>query len=564
MKLVSFSITNYRSITVAHKIKIDDITILIGKNNEGKSNILKALSVCLNIIGNAYYRTYNFKKDRWFMSVDDVYIWERDFPISLQNRHRGLYTTFKLEFELCESEIIEFRSYVGSRINGSIQIEIKIGKDNKPIISVPKRGTKSFEKKADKIRSFIKNKITFNYIPAIRTEADGIRIIMDNLSKELTIIEDNEEYKKAIITINNLQQEILDGIALKIKNTLISFMPNIRDVKLNISMEARMLGLRRDVDVIIDDGTPTNIERKGDGIKSLVTMGILTDKYNSVGSSIIAIDEPEAHLHPGAIRELNNIIRKLKTNNQVIITTHNPQFVDIDNIKNNIIINEGKAIQCKNIDDIRNILGIKASDNLQNSRYVLVLEGENDKKVISRILKEKSPIIKKAIEDRDLTLQSINGISKLSYTLSLLKSQICEYYVFADNDVEGRNAVIKVIGDKLLSDSNYNLISCEGMKESEFEDCIKTSIYRDIVLQKYGVDLNKNDDINKLNKKWSVRMKNIFEKEGKIWSEIVETDLKRLVSDSVCEYKKEIDDVFIDSRKSSIENMIKGIERLIQ
>ena len=41
MKLVSFSVTNYRSITKAHKISLGQYTVLLGKNNEGKSNIEK-------------------------------------------------------------------------------------------------------------------------------------------------------------------------------------------------------------------------------------------------------------------------------------------------------------------------------------------------------------------------------------------------------------------------------------------------------------------------------------------------------------------------------------------
>ena len=45
MQLVNFSVTNYRSITTAHKASISNTTILIGRNNEGKSNLLKALDV---------------------------------------------------------------------------------------------------------------------------------------------------------------------------------------------------------------------------------------------------------------------------------------------------------------------------------------------------------------------------------------------------------------------------------------------------------------------------------------------------------------------------------------
>lgn len=36
MKLSDFSVVNYRSITTARKIKTNNMTVLVGKNNEGK------------------------------------------------------------------------------------------------------------------------------------------------------------------------------------------------------------------------------------------------------------------------------------------------------------------------------------------------------------------------------------------------------------------------------------------------------------------------------------------------------------------------------------------------
>lgn len=35
MKLSDFSVVNYRSITTARKIKTNNMTVLVGKNNEG-------------------------------------------------------------------------------------------------------------------------------------------------------------------------------------------------------------------------------------------------------------------------------------------------------------------------------------------------------------------------------------------------------------------------------------------------------------------------------------------------------------------------------------------------
>ncbi len=110
MKLNSFSITNFRSIIKAHDIPINDISILVGKNNEGKSNILTALSIAMKAltwwISSLPYRFGNgqYKRER------DSYKWERDFPISLQNKKTkkktDKETIFKLVFEFSDEEIV--------------------------------------------------------------------------------------------------------------------------------------------------------------------------------------------------------------------------------------------------------------------------------------------------------------------------------------------------------------------------------------------------------------------------------------------------------------------------
>ena len=50
MQIVSFSVTNYRSITACSRIALHDLTVLVGKNNEGKSNFLRALNVAMSAI----------------------------------------------------------------------------------------------------------------------------------------------------------------------------------------------------------------------------------------------------------------------------------------------------------------------------------------------------------------------------------------------------------------------------------------------------------------------------------------------------------------------------------
>ena len=43
MRLVQFSVTNFRSILKAERLPLGEFTVLVGPNNEGKSNILQAM-----------------------------------------------------------------------------------------------------------------------------------------------------------------------------------------------------------------------------------------------------------------------------------------------------------------------------------------------------------------------------------------------------------------------------------------------------------------------------------------------------------------------------------------
>ena len=89
MKLNEFSVNNYRSITNANKIKLQDFTVLVGKNNEGKSNLLKALNVAMNVLMNNSRSHY--------YSYDKIYDWEKDFPFQLKQRSKGLTSIFSMK-----------------------------------------------------------------------------------------------------------------------------------------------------------------------------------------------------------------------------------------------------------------------------------------------------------------------------------------------------------------------------------------------------------------------------------------------------------------------------------
>lgn len=529
MNLAAFSVTNYRSITGTSKFPVGDFSVIIGKNNEGKSNILRALAVSMKIL-----TTHGISKVGYRSRDTDQYFWRRDFPIALQPRKRELDSRFRLEFSLTAAEVEEFKDSIKSNLNGTLPIEISIGKDNEPQIKVPKKGPggATLSKKSSAIARYIADRIDFNYIPAIRTEEEAEAVVQEMLSKELATLEKEQAYIDALEIISALQQPILERLGKAIKKSLADFLPNINSVHVLVPVTARRLALRSQCKVEIDDGSRTLLEHKGDGVKSLAALGLLRNKQRAAGAaSVIAIEEPESHLHPGAIHGLREVILNLAAENQVLITTHCPLFADRENVSRNILIDSNSAKPAKSIASVRELLGVRASDNLVNASHVLVVEGSEDVVALRAILPTLSARVAQALKQNLLVIEPVGGAGKLDYKLSMLANALCMSHVLLDNDDAGRESYEKALNANLLKLADLTMINCKGMVNAEMEDCFELGCYRDTVNSEFGVDLG----VTRFrgNAKWSERVKSCFIAAGKPWGDRIKARVKDAVARAV-------------------------------
>lgn len=559
MQLTSFSVTNYRSITGAPSLNVSELTVLIGKNNEGKSNLLRALDAAMALL-----RTHSSREPRLrrhYFPHD--YKWKRDFPIQLQTRRGSKETIFRLEFSLTPHEIAEFREEIGVNLNGLLPLEVVIGQTEEPEFRVVKtgRGTKTLTQKSAQVARFVARRIHFNYIPAVRTDRETIELIREMLANELRGLEDNPDYVAALQAISAIQQPVLDAIAARVEGPLKEFLPSIQSVSVEISEDERRFSLRRSVSVVIDDGTPTSIEFKGDGVKSLAALGLLknSNRGSSGGASIIAIEEPESHLHPGAIHQVNDIIRSLAGQTQVLITTHNPLFVDRSNLAANIIVSDGGAKPAKSVKAIRDILGIKASDNLMHANFALVVEGQEDVIAMKALISNRSPTLAAALKSNVLVIEPVGGAGNLSYKLSLLRNALCTTQVLLDHDQAGRDAFSRASGDGLCSLADTTFTICQGCQDSEFEDTISVDLYKERIRVEYGVNLD--IPLFRGNEKWSARIKRTFTAHGKPCTDSTLAKIKYLVAQCV---QGDPENALHPRRSDSVVAAINALEAIVK
>lgn len=491
------------------------------------------------------------------------YNWEKDYPINLQKKNPNGETEIVLEFALENEEYEEFYREVKSRITGSLPIRIGIGKNDVSIKFNKKgKGSAALSKKSAVIADFVSSRIEFEHIPAVRTAQSAQNIVSDLVSRELYGLENNPDYKLALQKIEELQTPILKTLSDSIFNTLKQFLPQVKKVKIELPQSERIQAFRRGTEISVDDGTMTPLQYKGDGVQSLAALGIIrhaSDKSAKGKKFVIAIEEPESHLHPNAIHELKEVIDGLSEKHQIIITSHNPLFVDRRIISNNIIVNDRKAKPAKNVEEIRKILGVRASDNLRNAEMVLVVEGEDDIISLKAIIQEYSGYLKDAIKNGSLAFDSLNGGTNLSYKISLLRDAICLYHVFIDDDRCGRESYKKAKDSGLLEDGQINFAKAHGRNESEIEDLFNPDVYKAAIENKYRIKLS----IPKFrgNKKWSERVKDVFGAHGKPWDDSIEKDLKYIVAKLVSSNPQDVinnhDKMIIDSLIMALEGRLK-------
>jgi len=560
MKLKKFSVTNYRSITRTSNIILQDFTVLVGKNNEGKSNILKALQLAMDTL--LYYgeSESSIRYNRYFTRKLD-YNWKRDFPLHIKDKRRAKKSTFILEFELDNAEIDEFYNELKLRGNGIIPIEITYDHTDDAQIEVKKQHGGSYKKKSINIAKFISSRLKFNYIAAVRTEEMTMEVLRDLVGQRMFSATKSERYLEALETIEEVQAEVVDNIASELYPSLRRFLPNLNSVRIDFNTRRYINNnLSRNIKFFIDDGVETDLNYKGEGIKSLVALAILKDLKEFKGASIVAIEEPESHLHSEAIHSLVEVIHEISITSQVIITTHNPLFVQRNNMKSNVIVDSGKAHVAHGIEDVRDILGVMPEDNLQNTSNILLVEGQTDQ-IILRILSSLSPKIRSALNNNHFVIKYMGSASNLGHYLNEFNQSMCKIMVAMDDDDAGKAAVKKAVDRHLIGLENIKFIGGPGGSESELEDIIKPSFYKDLFLNNFHMSIENRAFSS--NCKWSKRLKSLALAEGVHLTDDYETQIKIAIANLIPNDITDFDSIFIDAKLNPIKSLAFCIEQML-
>ncbi len=547
MKLLRFGISRFRIFEQQTWINIKEPTVLIGPNNEGKTSVCDALNI---FFGQRYFRkrTHPFRKQRTYQRIQ--YKLDRDYPNTITSGRRW-------PTEL--TAIFALDSYDHKHLPAKVKknTELKIVKKwsyDKQYMLEEIDGLSETE--VLKVINYIDSTIRVVTIPAIREERNLENIFEDVFNQT---IEARLESSRKIPTIKKelnslLVPEIKNAIKV-INKTFKNFLK--KPIKIDFAWDISISNSINLEEIKADDGNLTNILLKGDGIKSLMQMALLTqyaeiekDRKKSQ-KNIYIIEEPESHLNSSYLYDLKDKISLLSQNSTVILTTHSSIFVNYSEFESNHLVAGGKIKIAKNKSEIAGALGIQLQENLKSNVGAIYLEGYDDAiafEIILDILKQQK-IVKTRFD-----IIYANSASRVPALILSNKPFFKHVFVLLDNDRAGREAEKEI---KRNSKDAIVFITplIETYKETEMEDLLTIECQSIIFTEHFNRDfpLDVFTSIRKKYKvKWSDWIKRVFNQVG---VQIVDIEIvKRIL------WSKADKIEFTELGKSFLKTMIKSLK----
>lgn len=539
MRVRQFRLERYRSILKSEAMDLRTMTVLVGPNNEGKSNILRGLVVGLRAIsdigaGAPYPTRGRVRRDDHDF---ETYAWETDLPDTVRQTKPNSATVLEFDFELSDDEVSEFKARTKSSNNGALKVRLRLYRDRREM-EIVKRGpgSKAINGKKVAIAKFISERVRVQYIPASRPAYESVALMRAEVGARLAALERDDQYRDALKVVLERRKDALTPLGSSVTSALQRFLPNVESVELEPSGRD-YYGVNpwawTDFDFMVDDGVRTPLASKGDGVQSLAAISLAHSLALTTSDTdmILAVEEPEAHLHPAAVHELRTVLDEIARDQQVVITTHSPLLVSRGDVSGNVIIRENRAVQAASLSQVRQVLGVRVADNLQSARVALLVEGLGDRRIASCLLAARSEVLQRAIDDGSLRMEIITGAANAAYQFRHFYDSVCRVHVLLDDDAAGRKALEALECEQGFSRRDVTAVSVVGMSESELEDLLDEAQLASTILKAFNVVL---DDANTHPaKKFKLRMQDHFTASGAGWTKAVEDELKTVIADVV-------------------------------
>lgn len=471
MELNRIEIVNFRSIKCETISFSRNCLVLLGKNEAGKSNILKSIAAVFgqyNVtdrdkrkkIGNEKIEEYNVSAIMK-LSKDDL----RNLEIRFQKKFKG-------SENIVYKSGISFSQYL-SKVFHELLISIDIGNNQKPILTYWDYADSDAE--LTKPLFINEKEITTSGYTAFNLESEIFSLLQEyyhehpvkchywqysdnfllpnivNLAKfranpssfkalenifQLCGREDIEtEFVNAISEdgdYSNLLEQVSHKITLTFqkiwkdfKGTSIQLLPNGEEILVKVADKAKY-----------------TFEDRSDGFKKFISILLMLStpaRANKIlENDIVLIDEPDQSLYPTSAQYLRDELIEISKKSKVVYSTHSQYMIDSNCLDRHIVVEKSDDITTTKVQDanapyttdelLRRAIGSSIFECLKSKN--IIFEGYLDKELFAKHCKFHKKE-KEFAEYGQVYLAGISGVETLTQVLSLASKK---FLIVADSD----------------------------------------------------------------------------------------------------------------------------------
>lgn len=446
MKLTKVVISGFRSIKKEEALLVDDrVTILIGANDHGKSNILNAIE---------------FLNDEKSFTPDDInWDLESSTPISIEWQFDASEEILKKMGEFVptsEAPVVEGQEAPPSEPIFEINTDNKIifYKDNKDNairikslpLKIPKTKTDDILALRPRVELFISPTTNFkDQVNLAQLETPEFEF-MQGIFRLAGIW----DIRATIFAQNAQTSKLLDEASVKLTEVLNDKWNQGRD----LNWKLKHAGTNGD-HIVIEiqdpsiDSRYTRPSLRSSGFRTyfLLTMVTYARIENKKADSYIYLfDEPGTYLHPHAQLDLQRSFETISDRTQIIYTTHSLFLINKNYPGRNRVISktkDGTKIDqkpfIKNWKSVRESLGILLSNNFLIAEKTLLVEGPSDVIYLLNAIKKLKTENKIDIDLNDLSIVDAGTSENYVAMAKLMLSEGREVVGLLDGDKAGED-----------------------------------------------------------------------------------------------------------------------------
>ena len=347
--LKSISIENYRSIQGPIEINFptQQPVVLLGENNAGKSNIVKAINLLLG----SFWPGNHEPEDHEFYGRN------RDTEVRIVGRFDdaqplGRYRDIRWRYDPDEG-IVDFKGCQdhSGDYSGWIRAD---DRDHCVCVLLEAERNLNYQLSYSSKYTFL-SKLMHKFHKTLSKQVDT----MAELEQLFQQIKDKfQEIPEFTAFSKHLQQQLGDFLGTMTHKLEVDF------EAYNPSNFFHALRLHAQ-----QDGLPRTLDEMGTGEEQILALSFAYAFAQAFhGGIILVVEEPEAHLHPLAQEWLANRLGKMnKGGLQMILTTHSPSFLNILDLEGLVLVSKGSSgttiQQMSRQDLVSHCLSLGANEN---------------------------------------------------------------------------------------------------------------------------------------------------------------------------------------------------------